>query len=160
MGIWGWGIWTGIIFAGFGLVGLIGAFKPSKCMMISFLVLNIISSAFTLCLIVPESFGVAHSSWSRRARDNLALYCLLLIIGLVQAVVSIVAAGYSCSAVCCRQNQNYPATVIFAPDPTTINPSTFVPVALNVETPTSSEQNDQNCPTNYEEVYGNKYQRF
>ena len=111
--------------------------------MISFLVLNIISSAFTLCLIVPESFGIAHSSWSRRARDNLALYCLLLIIGLVQAVVSIVAAGYSCSAVCCRQNQNYPATVIFASDPTTINPSTFVPVPLNVETPTSPEQNDQ-----------------
>ena len=28
----GWGIWTGIIFAASGLVGLIGAFKPSKCM--------------------------------------------------------------------------------------------------------------------------------
>merc|ERR1712079_566824 len=28
----GWGIWTGIIFASSGLVGLIGAFKPSKCM--------------------------------------------------------------------------------------------------------------------------------
>ena len=28
----GWGIWTGIIFAASGIVGLIGAFKPSKCM--------------------------------------------------------------------------------------------------------------------------------
>ena len=43
----------------------------------------------------------------------------------------------------CGQNQYYPATVIFASDPTTINQSTFVPVALNVETPTSSERNDQ-----------------
>ena len=94
-------------------------------------------------LIVPESIGVALATDSRRDHNNLALYCLLLIIGLVQAVVSIVAAGYSCSAVCCRQNQNYPATVIFASDPTTINQSTFVPVALNVETPTSSERNDQ-----------------
>merc|ERR1712038_448345 len=156
----GWGIWTGIIFAASGLVGLIGAFRPSKCMMISFLVLNIISSAFTLCLIVPESIGIAYSDWYRSERANLALYCLLLIIGLAQAVVSIIAAGYSCSAVCCRQNQNYPATVIFTSDPTTANQSTFVPVALNVETPTSSERNDQNSPTNYEEVYGNKYQRF
>ena len=30
----GWGIWTGIIFASSGLVGLIGAFKPSKCMLV------------------------------------------------------------------------------------------------------------------------------
>ena len=28
----GWGIWTGIIFASSGIVGFIGAFKPSKCM--------------------------------------------------------------------------------------------------------------------------------
>ena len=28
----GWGIWTGIIFAASGIVGLVGAFKPSKCM--------------------------------------------------------------------------------------------------------------------------------
>ena len=111
--------------------------------MISFLVVNIISSAFTLCLIAPELIGVIISPYDRRDSDNFFLYLLLLFIGLVQAVGSIVAAGYSCSAVCCRQNQNYPATVIFASDPTTINPSTFVPVALNVETPTSSEQNDQ-----------------
>ena len=110
--------------------------------MISFLVLNIISSAFTLCLIVPESIG-ASGPGVYYEEDSLALYCLLLIVGLAQAVVSIVAAGYSCSAVCCRQNQNYPATVIFASNPTNTNQSTFVPVPLNIETPTSSERNDQ-----------------
>ena len=28
----GWGIWTGLIFAASGIVGLVGALKPSKCM--------------------------------------------------------------------------------------------------------------------------------
>merc|ERR1739848_18035 len=34
---YGWGIWTGVIFTASGLVGLIGAFKLSKCMVIAFL---------------------------------------------------------------------------------------------------------------------------
>ena len=73
--------------------------------------------------------------------EDLVLYCLLLIIGLVQAVASIVAAGYSCSAVCCRQNQNFPATMMFTSDPTNLTESTFVQDSLNVET--SSKENDQ-----------------
>ena len=112
--------------------------------MISFLVLNIISSALTLCLIVPALIEISSGRLFINVYRsvNSALYCLLIIISLVQAVTSIAAARYSCLVVC-GQNHYYPATVIFASDPTTINQSTFVPVALNVETPTSSEQNDQ-----------------
>merc|ERR1719350_1069560 len=184
----GWGIWTGIIFAASGLVGLIGAFKPSKCMMIAFLVLNIIASLFTLCLIVPESMGIAFISYRHRYRNFflLILYCLMLIIGLVQAVTSIVAAGYSCSAICCGQNQNYPGVVIYAPanntnqshfvpvqstttpgnfvytsNPNTTTDSTYVDVPLNTQTSIEKEKNDQqDCPPNYEEANGQKYQRF
>merc|ERR1719158_1377961 len=107
----GWGIWTGIIFASSGIVGLIGAFRPSKCMMIAFLVLNNIASIFaTLFLIVPESIGIAfsaeypyHSSFNpggnyggssynpgkNPARSSgeviniFHLYCILFILGLV-----------------------------------------------------------------------------
>ena len=69
----------------------------------------------------------------------LALYCLMFIFGLVQAVVSIVASGYSCKAVCCRRNSKYPGTVkylgrnvIFAPPSNTKNPTSGpAPVLLN-----------------------------
>ena len=99
--------------------------------MIAFLVLNIIASLFTLCLIVPVTIGIALGStgysYHRGDRNVLHLYCLMLIVGLVQAVTSIVAAGYSCSAICCGQNQNYPGVVIYAPANNT-NQSHFVPV--------------------------------
>jgi hypothetical protein len=152
----GWGIWTGIIFAASGMVGFIGAFKPSKCIMIAFLVLNIISSIFTLCVIVPVSIGIFHVTFFTRRNNSedyskfLALYCLMLILGLVQAVSAIVASGYSCAAVCCRQNSNYPGTVIFAPHNNTNNHA-FVPVpvvSLNSQTATQSED----CPPSYKET--------
>ena len=61
----------------------------------------------------------------------------MFIIGPVQAVTSIVAARYSCLAVC-GQNQNYPTTIMFADDPSTKNESNIVPLALNVEIAHSS----------------------
>ena len=69
----------------------------------------------------------------------LTLYCLMLIASLIQAVAAIVASGYSCAAICCRQNSKYPGTVIFAP-PTNSNNQTFVPapVSLNFQTATQS----------------------
>ena len=89
-----------------------------------------------MCLIVPESLGIAFSHYSRYDSDVWNLYWILLIIGLVQAVVSIVAAGYSCSAVCCGQNnQNYPGIVIYDPASNT-NQSHFTPIALNIQATT------------------------
>merc|ERR1712183_1109506 len=130
----GWGIWTGVIFTTYGIDGLVGAFKPSKCILIAFLVMNIISSVFPIFLIVPESIGIAsvhhiYRRYYRRYDTTLALYCMMLIIGLVQAIVTIIAARYSCSAVCCGQNLNHPGTVIYAPNPNTITNSTFVEIS-------------------------------
>ena len=108
--------------------------------MIAFLVLNIIASIFaTLFLIVPESIGVAFfagSSYYEGVVNVFHLYCIMLIVGLVQALTSIVAAGYSCSAVCCGQNnQNYPGIVIYDPASNT-NQSHFTPIALNIQATT------------------------
>ena len=117
--------------------------------MISFLVLNIILSAFTLCLIVPDSISISHPWLSisrfpfncdygvgpfdrpctRDSSGFLALYVLMLILAVVQAVTAIVASGFSCAAVCCGKNSNFHGTLIFAP----------APVALNGQTETRSE---------------------
>merc|ERR1712141_379864 len=160
----GWGIWTGVIFATSGIVGLVGAFRPSRCILIAFLVMNIISSVFTIFLIIPKSIGIAeinHNRYYREHETSLAMYCMMLIIGLVQAIVAIIAAGYSCSSVCCGQNLNQPGTVIYAPNPNTITNSTFVEVPLNTPTATENGKIDQgDCPPNYEETCGTIYQRF
>ena len=91
--------------------------------------MSIISSVFTIFLIIPKSIGIAeinHNRYYRGHETSLAMYCMMLIIGLVQAIVAIIAAGYSCSAICCGQNLNHPGTVIYAPNPNTITDSTFV----------------------------------
>ena len=124
--------------------------------MIAFLVLNIVASIFTLCLIVPESFGIAFSTrysyYARGVRgvNVFHLYYILLIIGLVQASTSIVAAGYSCSAICCGENQNYPGMVIYSPSlASNTNQSHFVPQVFQATTPENfvSSQNNPNKTT-------------
>lgn len=161
----GWGIWTGVVYASPGIVGLVGAFKPSKCILIAVLVMNIISSVYTICLnIIPQFIGIAisnHSSRFYREYDTtLALYFMMLIIGLGQAIVAIIAAGYSCSVVCCGQKLNHPG-VIYTPNPNTITNSTFVEIPLNTPTATENGKMDQgDCPPNYEETCGTIYQRF
>ena len=105
---------------------------------IAFLVLNIVSSAFTLCLIVPSIDGIVHTF--EHIPEFLALYCSMLIVSLVQAVTAIVASGFSCRTVCCRQNSKYRGTVIFAPAADTNNQTFFsAPVALNAQTATQSD---------------------
>ena len=108
--------------------------------------MSIISSVFTIFLIIPKSIGIAeinHNRYYRGHETSLAMYCMMLIIGLVQAIVAIIAAGYSCSAVCCRQNLNHPGTVIYAPNPNTMTNSTFVEIPLNTPTVTENEKMDQ-----------------
>ena len=117
---------------------------------IAFLVLNIIASLFTLCLIVPESIGISIGAegykWNKGDTNVLHLYAILLIVGLVQAVTSIVAAGYSCSAICCGQTQNYPGTVIYAPALANTNQSHYIPQAVFQATTPQNFFSSQNNP--------------
>ena len=122
--------------------------------MIAFLVLNIIASIFaTLFLIVPESIGVAFfagSSYYEGVVNVFHLYCIMLIVGLVQGLTSIVAAGYSCSAICCGENQNYPGMVIYSPTLANTNQSHYIPPAVfQATTPENlfSSQNNPNTTT-------------
>ena len=119
--------------------------------MIAFLVLNIIASIFaTLFLIVPESIGVAFfagSSYYEGVVNVFHLYCIMLIVGLVQALTSIVAAGYSCSAICCGENQNYPGMVIYSPSlASNTNQSHFVPQVFQASTTPENFFSPQNNP--------------
>jgi len=175
----GFGIWTGLVFGIAGGVGLIGAHRPSNCMVISMLVLSILSALFSLPLIVASGIGIGstkdHIRWRSDDNENvpalrvmLAIHSIMLFVGLVQAVVAITTSAFSCRTICCRKRSNA-GTVIFAPVNTNIDPR-FVSVTLNthqdpVSRPETTEQLDD-LPPDYTEVelnppeVGDKYQRF
>jgi len=171
----GFGIWTGVVFAIAGGVGLLGANRPSNCTVVAMLVLSIISSLMTIPLLIFSGIGLGDSNRRIRWRDDddddlpslkasTALYSIQLFIGLAQAVAAITTSAFSCRTVCCRKRSNA-GTVIFAP----INPndSQYVfqinapdanPAAVNNPTTT------QDDPPGYSEINLNsdesKYQRF
>ena len=85
----------------------------------------------------------------------LTLYCLMLIASLIQAAAAIVASGYSCAAVCCRQNSKYPGTVIYAP-PTNSNNQTFVPAPVSLNFQMATQSNGKNVYIMYISIIVNR----
>ena len=69
------------------------------------MVLCIISSMFTLPLIVYSGIGFGMSV-NRSYQGYSFCFALQMLIGLLQAVVAIVASGFSCRVVCCEKSQN------------------------------------------------------
>ena len=73
--------------------------------MIAFMVLCIISSIITLPLIVISGIGFG-TSVHRYYQGYSFCFALQMLIGLLQAVVAIVASGFSCRIVCSEKSQN------------------------------------------------------
>ena len=69
------------------------------------MVLCIISSIFTLPLIVISGIGFG-TSVNRSYQGYAVCFALQMLIGLLQAVVAIVASGFSCRVVCSGKSQN------------------------------------------------------
>ena len=76
------------------------------------MVLCIISSIFTLPLIVISGVGFGESV-GRSYQGYSFCFALQMLIGLLQAVVAIVASGFSCRVVCSGKSQN-PGRVIYS----------------------------------------------
>ena len=69
------------------------------------MVLCIISSIFTLPLIVISGIEFG-TSVDRSYQGYAVCFALQMLIGLLQAVVAIVASGFSCRVVCSGKSQN------------------------------------------------------
>ena len=54
---------------------------------------------------MPESIGIEYQS-RRKESGLLELYSLMLVIGLVQSIITIVASGYTCGALCCPKDKS------------------------------------------------------
>jgi len=105
----GTGLWTGIFFGISGGVGLLAYQRPSRCNIITLLVLNIISSLFCGPLIGFALLGFLATSPAKTTITDVC-YGIQILIALVQAVTAIVTAGYSGRAVCVCKKQSHGTT--------------------------------------------------
>jgi Kef-type K+ transport system membrane component KefB len=111
----GHGFWCGVFFIVTGSFG-IGAKSKNKCLIITFMVLCIISSVLTTCLLglglgaainqcEDDDYYYYVCGYRRRGRDEyntaIAMESLLAILAVVAAVASIWGSVICCGAVCC-----------------------------------------------------------
>jgi len=107
----GTGIWTGVLFGIAGGLGLNASQRPSHCSVIAFMVLSIIASLFAIPLIVISGIGIGEH---RRQYDLMRILCSIqLLTGLLQGVVAITTAAFSCRVVCCGKQRSNMGTVIY-----------------------------------------------
>jgi len=108
----GTGIWTGVLFGIAGGLGLNASQRPSHCSVIAFMVLSIIASLFAIPLIVISGIGIGIGS--DRQYDLMRILCSIqLLTGLLQGVVAITTAAFSCRVVCCGRQRSNMGTVIY-----------------------------------------------
>ena len=166
----GTGLWTGFFFAISGGVGFNAVQRPSSCTLIVYLVLSIVSALFAFPLIVFAGIGFDLS----RGKNVFALifYGIQLLIGLLQGVVAITTAAFSCRAVCSRR-KHHPGMVIFTSG-NTAGDQTFTTIPLNQIVPTAQQhiaaatsvETEEENPPSYNTALakqpedGDKYQRF
>ena len=95
------------------------------------MVLSIVSALFALPLIIFAGIGFGDSLRRGRSRNFLSMifYGIQLLIGLLQGVVAITTAAFSCRAVCCGR-KSHPGAVIFTSG-NTAGDQTFTTIPLN-----------------------------
>jgi len=110
----GTGIWTGVLFGIAGGLGLNASQRTSHCSVIAFMVLSIIASLFAIPLIVISGFGIGDLERRNSKYDFMRiLYSIQLLTGLLQGVVAITTAAFSCRVVCCGRQRSNMGTVIY-----------------------------------------------
>jgi len=101
------GIWCGILYGLSGFTGVFASLRPSKLIIVSFLVMAIIASLFSLPgLIFPTMFMYFHVFQDNRQVSGVAHAMLVsqMVIASVQAIAAVTSSVMTCKAICscCR----------------------------------------------------------
>ncbi|XP_078591891.1 uncharacterized protein LOC144870950 isoform X1 [Branchiostoma floridae x Branchiostoma japonicum] len=117
----GYPIWIGALFLSTGIVGIFAAVRKTTCMIITFMVLSIVSTVFTIIMLQYSTTAIFVDLYlpCRYCNDKdarLAINALLVILALLEAGLSITSSVMTCCAVCpcCRcdgQGHQAPAVV-------------------------------------------------
>jgi len=115
LGLFGTGIWTGIIFLAACILNLKAGYRPHKCNVIASMVLGILSiiAAVFLLTMAAFEFGLVEEYANRQTRYGYSRNCracvrIMLIssvqirVAFAEFVVGIISAILSCKATCCK----------------------------------------------------------
>jgi len=131
LGLFGTGIWTGIIFLAAGILNLKAGCRPHKCNVTAAMVLGILSTIAAVLLLVMAAIelgGVEDYEYvKRQTRYGYAPNCrecvriklitsVQILVAIVEFVVGIDAAILSCKATCCKPESDVETQDIDMPD--------------------------------------------
>ena len=136
--------------------------------LIAYMVLSIISAILALPLLLFSGigFGQSRESYGREQNSlSMLLFGIQLLIGLLQAVVALTTAAFSCRAVCCgcgRKPGSVNSTSGTTPaDQTFTTSNQIVPSVQPVPTATSADLEEDSAttflPLNSEELTNDQY---
>jgi len=93
------GIFCGIVFMVTGLIGFLSLRKTTYCKISAFLVLSIFSSMFGFIMAVT-TLGLMHRAVYKDFAPAIAAHYMLLAAGLMELLLGVLSASFSCSACC------------------------------------------------------------
>jgi len=133
----GQGIWCGTFFVLSGSFGAYAAKHPSQCTVVNLMVFSILAACMSVPYIVLDGIGIGDSSYrSYRSDqgDKMAVYSVMLILGLTSAIASIVLSALTCRTVCCRAVKSAGA-VMYNPATAQAIPLGNVSQVINTQAP-------------------------
>merc|ERR1712062_29988 len=92
---WGAGIWCGLVICIAGGIGLITTNSPSRKNIKGLLVLSIFAAVFAM-ILTGFSWSGIFVSRRRGYIDGVILFCVLVLIGLTEGIVSTINVSYAC----------------------------------------------------------------
>ena len=93
------GIFCGIVFMVTGLIGFLSLRKTTYCKISAFLVLSIFSCMFGFIMAVT-TLGLMHRAVYKDFAPAIAAHYMLLAAGLMELLLGVLSASFSCSACC------------------------------------------------------------
>jgi len=132
LGLFGTGIWTGIIFLAAGILNLKAGCRPHKCNVTAAMVLGILSTIAAVLLLTMAAFelvivkeyensqtlydGYGYAPNCRECFRIKLITSVQIFVAIAEFVVGIVAAILSCKATCCKPESDVETQDIDMPD--------------------------------------------
>jgi len=134
--------WAGIMYIVAGSLGYSSGKYKTRCTIIAYMVLAIIATLSTIGIFATAATGITleqilqpwgmHIYQNHGDRDHMipiALYGVLLVIGIVELITLIWGSALTCQVTCCRDRSRHAITVIQQTQPVTASPVGIYPTA-------------------------------
>jgi len=157
----GQGVWCGIFFLLSGSFGAYAAKHPSPCSVINLMVFTILAACMCVPYIVLDGIGIGSHNYRRRwslGGTGMAIYSIMLILGVTTGIASIVLSALTCRTTCCKAVKSTGA-VMYNPATAQAIPLGNISQVINSQVPLYQTQpQQQQSPPPVYSAYGAQLQ--